>query len=197
MENKKIIKNIVSFILFAIMVWLFIDFGTRDYTVKIQDNVKFTNEYKDISKNNIFSYTKEHEVLDILNGKSGIIFLGFPSNIWSHYYAEYLNEIAIANEIDKIYYYDFKKDRDLNNATYLNIVNKLKDYLYESDTEQIDLFAPAIIIVKDGKVLYYNSEVAQVTANITPEEYFNDYRKNLFKTNLDIAIKQYLGEEVS
>ncbi len=194
MKSKNIIKNIVSFIIFIVMIILFIYFGTREYDVKIADNVKFANEYKDISKNNIFVYTKGHEVLDLLNN-DGILFLGFASNIWSHYYAEYLNEVAIENQISKINYYDFKKDRELNNAVYLNIVNKLKDHLYVSDTDNIDLTAPTIIIVKNGQILYFDATTNQITANIKPTDYFNDYKINLLKTNLNHAIKQYLGED--
>ncbi len=197
MNKKKLIKNILCFLAFAIMIYLFILFGTKDYSVKIEDNVRFAQEYKDISKNNVFVYTNGHEILNILNGKSGIIFMGFPSNEWSHYYADYLNEIALLNDIDKIYYYDFKKDRELNNTTYVNIVNKLKDYLYITDTNYVDLFAPSIWIIKDGKVIFTDSEVYTISATMTPKEYFTDYKKNLFMSTLDNAIKEYLnqGEE--
>lgn len=195
MKNKKLVKKIISFLAFVIMIILFIYFGTRDYKVVVSDNVKFSNEYKDISKNNIFAYAKEHEILDILNGKNGVIFMGFSSNIWSHYYADYLNEIAQANEIDKIYYYDFKKDREMNNSTYLNIVTKLSDYLYTTDTGNVDLGAPTIIIVKNGNIIYYDDEVCRVKGNVTPEKYFTDYKKNLFMASIDNALKEYLKGE--
>lgn len=174
---------------------MFIYLGTKDYSVDIEDNVKFSNEYKDISKNNIYVYAKEHEVLEMLNGKSGIIFMGFSSNIWSHYYADYLNQVALTNGIDKIYYYDFKKDREMNNSTYLNIVKKLSDYLNVTDTGNSDLVAPTILIVKDGEIIYYDAEISTIKGNITPEEYFNDYKKNLLMANIDNAIKEYLGGE--
>lgn len=197
MKSKKIIKNGISIVLFILMISFFIYFGTKDYSIQIEDNIKFSNEYKDISKNNLFTYAKEHEILDILNGKSGVIFMGFANNIWSHYYADYLNELAIANTIDRIYYYDFKKDRELNNATYLNIVEKLKEYLYTTDTGSMDVTAPTILIVKNGKILYYNAEVSLIAGNITPEDYFNDYRKNLLKANIDNALKLYKEEDAS
>lgn len=194
MKNKRIVKKITTLLLFVVMIILFIHFGTKEYNIKVKDNVKFSNEYKDISKNNIFVYAKEHEILDILNGKSGIIFMGFSSNIWSHYYADYLNEVAIINEIDKIYYYDFKKDRQMNNQTYLNIVNKLQDYLYSTDTGSFDVSAPTIIVVKDGKIIYFDDEVSRIKGNISPEEYFTDYKKNLFFANIDNSLKEFKGE---
>ena len=111
------------------MVYLFAYLGTKEYKTEVTDNVRFSNEYKDISKNNLYVYANENKILDILNGKSGILFMGFPSNIWSHYYAEYLNEVALRYEIKEIYYYNFSKDRQMNNNVYNTIVNKLKEHL--------------------------------------------------------------------
>lgn len=193
MKKKKLVKKIISLICLIVMTYLFIYFGSKDYVVKITDNVKFSNEYKDISKNNIFSYTKEHEILDLLNNGSGVIFMGFSSNIWSHYYADYLNEIAIINDIEKIHYYDFKKDRSIDKQTYINIVEKLSPYLTANDLGEMDISAPTIVIVKNGKIIYFDDEVNTIKGNVTPEEYFNDYKKNLFMVSLDNALKELKG----
>lgn len=194
MKKNKLIKKIISLICLVVMTYLFIYFGTQDYSVKITDNVKFSNEYKDIKKNNVFSYAKEHEILDILNNGSGVIFMGFPSNIWSHYYADYLNEMAIINDIEKVYYYDFKKDRSMDNQTYLNIVKKLSAYLTSDDLDNMDISAPTIAVVKDGNIIYFDDEVNTIKGSVTPEEYFTDYKKNLFMANIDNALKELKGE---
>ncbi len=188
----KKLKNIVKLFLFVFMLFLFIYLGTKDYQTTVSDNVRFSGEYKDISKNNVFKYVGEHEVLEVLNGKSGILFFGFPSNIWSHYYADYLNEMALVNGISEIYYYDFKKDRNLNNVTYNNIVLKLKEYLATTDLGNQDLTAPTIVFVKSGNVLYFDDEIAHLKGNVTPEEYFTDYQKSALKTKFDVMIKNYL-----
>jgi hypothetical protein len=195
MKKESILKNGIKLIIFIVMIILFIYFGTKDYEVKVTDNIKFSNEYKDISKNNIFVYAKEQEILDIFNNKSGIIFMGFSSNIWSHYYADYLNQIAILNGIDKIYYYDFKSDRELYNTTYASIVNKLVDYLEISDVGKRSINAPTIVIVKNGEIIYFDDEVTDIKGNVNPEDYFTDYKKNLLMANLDNAIKEYLRDE--
>ncbi len=191
-KNK---RNAIKLILFCIMIYLFAYLGTKEYQTDVVDNIRFANEYKDISKNNVFVYLNENKVLEILNGKSGILFMGFPSNIWSHYYAEYLNEVAINNHIEEIYYYDFRKDRNLNNNTYTNIVNKLKEYLTFDDIGNMDLSAPTIVIVKNGEILYFDDEITYIKGDIRPEDYFTDYRKNLVKTNFDLAIKSFKGSE--
>lgn len=120
--------------------------------------------------------------------------MGFPSNIWSHYYAEYLNEIAINNDVKEVYYYNFYKDRHLNNNTYTLIVNKLKNYLFFDDVGNKDLTAPTIVIVKSGEIVYFDNELVHLKGEIKPEEYFTDSRKNLIKANFDLAIKVYKGE---
>ena len=60
LKNK---KNIVKFILFCIMIYLFVYLGTKDYQLNVTDNVRFSSEYKDISKNNLFVYANENKVL--------------------------------------------------------------------------------------------------------------------------------------
>lgn len=192
LKNK---KNIVKFILFCIMIYLFVYLGTKDYQLNVTDNVRFSSEYKDISKNNLFVYANENKVLEILNGKSGILFMGFPSNIWSHYYAEYLNEVSINNNLEEIYYYNFLKDRNLNNKTYNGIVSKLKEYLTFDDLGNIDLFAPTIVVVKNGEVLYFEDEISNIKGETRPEDYFTEERKNLIKENLNRAIKSFKGSE--
>lgn len=188
LKNK---RNIIKLFIFVVMVYLFAYLGTKEYKTEVTDNVRFSNEYKDISKNNLYVYANENKILDILNGKSGILFMGFPSNIWSHYYAEYLNEVALRYEIKEIYYYNFSKDRQMNNNVYNTIVNKLKEHLSFDDNGNMDLSAPTVVIVKNGEILYFDDEITQLKGEVSPEEYFTDSRKNLIKTNFDIAIKSF------
>lgn len=188
-------KNIIKFILFVVMIYFFVILGTKDYTTKISDNVRFSNDYKDITKDNIYKYVGEHEVLDFLNNKSGILFFGFPGNIWSHYYADYLNEVAIFNGIKEIYYYDFKKDRSLNNVTYNRIAEYLKDYLRVDDAGNTDIVAPTIVMVRNGNVIYFDDDVAFLKGNQLPEVYFNEATKKSVKERFAIGIKEYLKEE--
>lgn len=193
----KKMKRVIQFFLFVVMLYFFIILGTKDFQTKITDNVRFSNDYKDISKNNVYQYIGEYEVLDLFKGKSGIVFFGFPANIWSHYYADYLNEVALWNGIDTIYYYNFKRDRSMNNKAYTYIVNYLKDYLVTEDIGTIDIKAPSVVILKDGKITYFNNEITFLKGMVTPEEYFTDEKKLQLKSSFDQAIKDYLKEDVS
>ncbi len=187
-KNK---RNIIKLFIFVGMVYLFAYLGTKDYKTNVSDNIRFSSEYKDITKNNVYVYANENKVLEVLNGKSGILFMGFPSNIWSHYYAEYLNEVALNCEIKEIYYYNFSKDRQMNNNVYNSIVLKLKEYLSFDDNGNMDLSAPTVVIVKNGEILYFDDEITHLKGEVSPEEYFTDSRKNLIKTNFDVAIKSF------
>lgn len=184
----------MKIVFFGIMIWLFIYFGTKNYNLNIPDNVRFANEYKDISMNNIYVYKGKEEINNLLAKGSGIIFLGFPNNIWSHYYADYLNMVAMENGIEEIYYYNFYRDRSLNSDVYENIVKRLKNYLILNDVGRADLSAPSIVMVKDGSVIYYNDELQEIRGEIKPEEYFTDYKKNYLKAEFTNAIKLYKGE---
>ena len=176
------------------MLSLFIYFGTKDFASDIKDNVRFANEYKDISKDNLYIYCKAEEILRLLDRDSGVIFLGFPDNIWSHYYAEYLNDVAISEEIDKIYYYDFERDRSIRSNKYESIVIKLKNYLIASDTNHYSLNAPTILIVKNGNVIYFNDDIQTIRGDVNPEDYFTEYKQNYLKSEITNAIKLYKGE---
>ena len=195
MKKLKKSKNIIKLILFVGMLYLFIYLGTKDYHLDVADNIRFASEYKDISKNNLYKYINENEALELLNVKTGILFLVFFSNIWSHYYADYLNEMASFHNLKEIYYYDFYKDRQLNNKTYQKIVQKLDSYLISSDTNKKELSAPTVVMIKNGEIVYFDNEILYLTGDIKPEEYFTDYRKNLIRMNFDKAILAMLGEE--
>lgn len=192
LKNK---KSSIQFLIFCIMIYLFAILGTKEYQVEVEDNIRFATEYKDITKNNLYVYTNEQQILEIINGKSGVIFMAFPSNIWSHYYADYLNEVAINNKLEKIYYYDFLKDRKLNNKTYNQIVTKLQNYLVSDDLGNMDLVAPTVIVVKNGKVLYFDEEIQFLKGGTKPQDYFTEERKNVVKEKFDFAIKELVKEE--
>lgn len=193
---KKIFKkkqNIIKLILFIVMLYFFVILGTKNYT-DTSDNIKFATEYKDISKNNIYKYVDGSDVLNTLES-TGIILMGFSSNIWTHYYADYLNEIAMLNNIDVIYYYDYKRDRSLNSKNYVSILNKLRDYLTTNDDGTISANAPIVIMVKDGNIVYFNNDIDSLKGSVTPSEYFTNYQENLLKADFTLGIEKMLGEE--
>ena len=130
--NKKV-KLILQGILFVVIIVGFIYIGTRDFNKEVVvDNERFDADYVNVSKDNVFKYANAVEVYQALKGNA-IIFMGYPANVWSGYYANILNEAAKDAGIKEILYYDFYEDRENRNGTYQSIVLSLTNYLVTLD----------------------------------------------------------------
>lgn len=197
MKKKKLFKNKVQMILytliFIICIVLFIVIGKTDFRKEeVTEAKKFNNIYNLVSEDNLYVFSNATEVLKILNGRSGIILMGFPLNVWTKYSANILNDVAKEEGIDKIYYYDFLKDREESNGTYETIVNKLDVYITVDDEGTKDLHAPTILIVKDGEIIGYFDDTSTIKGVVTPEDYYNEYQTNLVREKYKTAILEYL-----
>ncbi len=197
MKKKKLFKNkvqmIVYTLIFILCIVLFIIIGKTDFCKEeVTEAKKFNNIYNLVSEDNLYVFSNATEVLKILNGRSGIILMGFPLNVWTKYSANILNDVAKEEGIDKIYYYDFLKDREESNGTYETIVNKLDVYITVDDEGTKDLHAPTILIVKDGEIIGYFDDTSTIKGVITPEDYYNEYQTSLTKEMYKTAILEYL-----
>ena len=185
-------KKILQGILFVAIIVGFIWIGTRDFDQKVViDNERFDKEYENVSEENVFKYVNAGEVYSNLKD-SAIIFMGFPSNIWSGYYANILNEAAKNSGIKEILYYDFYEDRANHNATYQSIVLSLSNYLETLDDGGQEIYAPTLVIVKNGKIIAYDNETAINKGTITPEEYWDEYQSGLKYNNFMAMFREYL-----
>ena len=92
---NKNVKHWLQGILFILIILGFIYVGTRDFTKKVViDNEKFDQDYVNVSKDNVFKYVNAQDVYTRIKSGDAIIFMGFPQNKWSGYYANVLNETA-------------------------------------------------------------------------------------------------------
>lgn len=190
--NKKI-KRVIQCTLFILIIWAFIYIGTKDFSTKVViDNERFDAEYKNVSADNVFVYAGANDVFTLLKNGTGIIFMGFPDNVWSGYYANILNETAKKNNIKEILYYDFFEDRNNKNATYQSIVLKLSNYAPTLDNGIQNIYAPTLVIVKDGKIIAYDSDTSINKGTITPDVYWNEYNVGLKENELVTMFKEYL-----
>lgn len=192
---KKLQKNKISLLLFIILLIGFIWVGTREYkTQEVDEHQIFSDEFKEVSKDNVFKYANASNVYNALNKGNALIFFGFNENEFTGKYASILNEAALENGISEILYYDFYEDRKNSNGTYESIVNYLKNYIYKDDLGQIHLAAPSFVIVKNKEILYYDEETAHVLSVLTPESYWTDYNVGLKKETLNAAFQNYLED---
>lgn len=197
MKKKKLFKNkaqmIIYIITFIMCIILFILIGTHDFK-KHEDSEpkKFSSMYSLVSEDNLYTFTNATEILSILNGRSGIILLGFPLNEWTNYTANILNNVCKDLGIDKIYYYDFLNDREESNGTYETIVNKLKVYITVDDEGTKDLHAPTVLIVKDGDIIGYFDDTSTMKGVINPTDYYTEYQTDITYAGFKTAIEEYL-----
>ncbi len=189
--NKKV-KLILQGILFVAIIVGFIYIGTRDFNKEVVvDNERFDADYVNVSKDNVFKYANAVEVYQALKGNA-IIFMGYPANVWSGYYANILNEVAKDAGIKEILYYDFYEDRENRNGTYQSIVLSLTNYLVTLDDGTEEIYAPTLVIVKNGKVIAFDNETAFTKGNITPDVYWDEYQSGIKYNNFKIMFQEYL-----
>ena len=189
--NKKV-KLILQSILFVAIIVGFIYIGTRDFNKEVVvDNERFDADYVNVSKDNVFKYANAVEVYQALKGNA-IIFMGYPANVWSGYYANILNEAAKDAGIKEILYYDFYEDRENRNGTYQSIVLSLTNYLVTLDDGTEEIYAPTLVIVKNGKVIAFDNETAFTKGNITPDVYWDEYQSGIKYNNFKIMFQEYL-----
>jgi len=195
--KKKLFKNktqmVIYYIIFFICIALFIIIGKTDFHKdEDSESTKFSNLYKDVQEDNLYIFCNASDVLNILNSRSGVILMGFPSNIWTSYYADILNNAAKDLNIGKIYYYDFRSDRDESNGTYETIVKKLSVYAPVTDEGIQNIMAPTVLIVKNGSVIAYFDDTAIVRGTVTPDIYYTENQKALIYNNFKNALSNYI-----
>lgn len=189
MKKRTILDLVIIFALLILLIFL----GKKDYNVdKTKDNKRFDKEYSMVNKENVFKYTDEEEVLNILK-TNGIIFMAFKENEWSNYYAKLLNEAAKTTGVKEIYYYNFLPDRNKKSVDYKKITELLKNYLKKNDLGEINLNAPCLIVVKDGNINAYDDETSEVLGNETPESYWTDEKMIQKLEQFKIIFTSFLG----
>lgn len=189
---QKVFYTISFIFLFAAFIYL----GTKNFNApirKLTDQESFTQEFG-ITSDNLYVYKTAKEVLELMNTGSGIVFFAFPDNEWSHAYADILNDVAKRYGIEEIWYYNFLNDRTNDNYYYNNIVRLLEAYLPVLDTGEIDLYAPSMIMIKDGVVTMYDDETAIVSGDVTVADYWTQDVRQKKMVELGVMMESYLGD---
>ena len=156
----------------------------EEYEVLNNKKNDFGKTYKElsISKSNPIKYSSYEEILDIIENKTGIIYLGYPECPWCRTAIEVLFEAAKDYEIDTIYYLNMKNERDYYEVKDDKLVLKkdengkeikgtegyfkllkaldseLEDYVIEENDKTYEvgekrIYVPLIIFVNDGKIV--------------------------------------------
>ena len=156
----------------------------------------FGKKYRslNISNDNPFVYSTPEDILErVNNNETFIVYFGFKECPWCRSILEELIHAAKDKKVDKIYYVDVRKIRDLKdidengniitaeegNKAYMELIEKfsnvLSDYtLTNKDNEKINtgekrIYAPNIIAVSKGKAIQMEEGI--------PEELTDPYSK--------------------
>lgn len=188
MKKKRIMILVSVIILFMIGVVSLVLFLKKDKKTA-SDMEKFSAEYHEVAKNNVFVYRNIDEIINILEKGTGIVYLGFPECKWCQRYTKYLNEIAMDMGISKIYYYNIREDRKLNTENYQKIVSILENYLQNDEEGNKRIYVPSVIALKKGEIVGFDDETAWDTKGFeTPDEYWNTDEVKELKEKLEKMI---------
>ena len=187
MESSK--KNVyIIFGIIAVLI-LIISLSFLFKRDKMSDAERFAKEY-DFTVNNVFVYRNLDEINKILENGTGVVYLGFPECPWCRGYIPYLNEVAINEHLDKIYYFNILNDRKNNTSGYKKTVQLLNDYLKYDNEGNKRIYVPAVIAVNNGEIVGFDDESSLDTKGYeTPEEYWKNEDLDGLKKRLSDMIK--------
>lgn len=191
--QKNQIKITITFVVVAVLVALLILLGEKAFIVKekISDSAKFYTEYNSVPVDNVFKYVTIDEAINLLKSEQAIIFFGFKECKWCQSYAPILNEVAHDAKIDTIYYLNIKEDRANNTKEYNEVVEVLKDYLYDDEKGNKRIYVPDVYFIKNGQVIGHNNDTSVIEGTDT-DEYYTESTKNELKQALkELMLKVY------
>lgn len=185
-SSKKNVYIIFGIIAVLILIILLSFLFKKD---KMSDAERFAKEY-DFTVNNVFVYRNLDEINKILENGTGVVYLGFPECPWCKGYIPYLNEVAINEHLDKIYYFNILNDRKNNTSGYKKTVQLLNDYLKYDNEGNKRIYVPAVIAINNGKIVGFDDESSLDTKGYeTPEEYWKNEDLDGLKKRLSDMIK--------
>lgn len=158
------------------------------------DSIRFSEEYKKVSNNNVYKYTTYLNVMKTIKKETGIVYLGFPSCSLCQEITPILNDVAKEKKLKNILYYNFKDIRANNTKEYQDLVEILDEYV-KSDEEGVKrIIAPTILFINNGKIVgvYIGTIHSDSEELITKEE--KEKLKNNFSSLID---KMYIEESTT
>lgn len=156
-------------------------------TIREKDGMLFNNV--DIPEQNPIQYINIDEFVDILNNKSGIVFLSSPTCPYCRASISSLLKAAKELKMTTIYYYDISKDENEKDSE--NEIQELKRYgiITENEEGKNAWKIPQLLNIKDKKIVssangaMYELENGQTKydklTQIQENDIYNIYKKVL------------------
>ncbi len=123
---------------------------------KVAKEDKFALEYS-IDDNHKFKSSKIHDIFDILDSDTGIIYFANSDEEKSIIYTDIINNIFNKLDVDKIYYYNPSTIKNNNTKYYRELLNLVGEYSILDENNNSSLDIPSLYFVKDGEIIGYMS----------------------------------------
>jgi len=216
---------IISFIIVIAVMSLILVFMRTDKIEQslTEDEIKFKEEYEvnngvelfedyilktvDITSDNNVKYVGDKDIIELLTNGTNVIYFGWSDCNWCRSIVPTLIDTVKENNIDTLYYYDFKELR----TSYENSTDKEKTKIYEEILnvigEDIDsvfneeskksgekkILAPTVVFIKDGQYIGLHVKSVDSQEKATDELSKNEIKElkmkyqeliNLLKSNV-------------
>ena len=200
MESKKennTIRKIVYILLFALIIFCFIEISKKYSQNTIHQTLQFSDYYEN-EKNDYIKVINGNETIRKIKKGKHIIFIGNSNSKWSQAYASELNRLFynlakdnIISKDDNIYYYDLADDKQQKNSKYYDLRTYLKGNLITIDASENNLLTPVLYIIDEGEIKYYNIETVAMKNTDSIEDYWNEEQELMFEEEITAAIQKY------
>lgn len=189
-KSKSIIRKIIYFILFALMIFAFIYLSEKYKDNSIEKIPTISDYYSDVDEN-LFVIKRGGQVIQVIKNGKQLLLIGNSQKEASKKYIKEIEAILKELDIESINYYDLKNDKDQKNSNYYEIRNLLNGYLSESDSSTNNLLSPSFYIIDNGKVKYYNTDTSIMKNTDKLENYWTEEKELEFRVEITTAINKY------
>ena len=189
--KKNLLRKFVYLILFVLLAGCFIYISEKYKDNSKPDIIEISDYYEGLNDKQ-YTVIGGIKFINLLeNDGKHLVVIGNHKSEWSKYYVEELDKVIEVSDIKNVYHYDINNDKAQLNSNYYAIVNLLKGSLVTTDGTDSNLLAPSFYIIKDGKVLYYNTDTVAMKNTEKPSKYWTEEEKQEFNTEITNAINKY------
>ena len=190
-KGNKIVRKLIYFIIFAVLVAGFVYLGEKYKGNSLVKTYTITDYYPE-ADGELFEVVSGSRLINILKSKdSYLVLIGSSKSEYSKKYLEEIQSIAKELNIEKIEYYDLRRDKTQKNSNYYEIRKLLNGFLTTTDGSEQNLLAPSFYIIKKGKVAYYNTETVAMKNTDNVDKYWTEPKEIEFYSEITVAINKY------
>ena len=223
--KKNIVIVISLIIIIGVMSLVLIFMKTDEQNINFtEDEIKFKEEYEskngielaenyvlktiDIDSDNNVKYVNDDEIINLLTEGTNVIYFGWSDCNWCRSVLPTLVKVVKENNIDTLYYYDFKKLRTAyendNDTKKVEIYENILDIIGEDITSvfaeeslkngEKKILAPTVVFIRDGNYIGLHFKSVDTQVNSTDEldemqikELRNKYQTLIEQLNVNVC----------